>query len=298
MTIYILVVLVFLGLCLGSFLGAQVWRLRAHQLAEEKEAGESYDKAEYKRLKLLLKQSVSDDRSHCLSCGHQLGGRDLIPLMSWLGTKGRCRYCKGKIGRFEPAIELGTMLFFVVSYLAWPVPLESFSLDLLGFILWLIVGLMLIALFAYDLKWFLLPDKLMFPAMVLAAIVAEIHIVQSSDAAQAILSLNGAIAVLSGLYLAIYVVGGLRGRQWIGFGDVKLGLVLALVLADWKLALLTLFLANFIGCLIILPLMAMGKISRATRVPFGPMLIAGFFITALFGQGIVDWYLSLTMFAI
>jgi leader peptidase (prepilin peptidase)/N-methyltransferase len=294
--IYIL--LAFLGLCFGSFMGAQVWRLRARQLEEEKQAGETYDKKEYKRLKPLIDHTMTDDRSRCLACGHQLSGRDLIPLVSWLSTRGRCRYCKHAIGWFEPLIELGMMSFFIVSYAIWPQPLEGISLDTIAFVLWLGFGTMLIGLFAYDLKWFLLPDQLIFPSMVLAAALAEIHVVQAEDAATAILSLNMGIAILSGLYLVIYSVGNYIGRQWIGFGDVKLGLVLALALADWKLALLTLFLANLIGCFIVLPLMAKGKLARANRIPFGPLLIAGFFLTVVFGQSIVDWYFGLMSLSI
>lgn len=294
--IYIL--LAFLGLCFGSFMGAQVWRLRARQLEEEKRAGEAYDKKEYKRLKPLIDHTVTDDRSRCLACGHQLSGRDLIPLVSWVSTRGRCRYCKHPIGSFEPLIELGMMAFFLISYAIWPQPLEGASLDMIAFILWLGFGTMLIGLFAYDLKWFLLPDQLVFPSMVLAAVLAEIHVVQAEDTATAILSLNIGVAILSGLYLLIYSVGNYVGRQWIGFGDVKLGLVLALALADWKLALLTLFLANLIGCFIVLPLIAKGKLARANRIPFGPLLIAGFFLTVVFGQSIVDWYFGLMSLSI
>ncbi len=294
--IYIL--LAFLGLCFGSFMGAQVWRLRARQLEEEKRAGEAYDKKEHKRLKPLIDHTVTDDRSRCLACGHQLSGRDLIPLVSWVSTRGRCRYCKHPIGSFEPLIELGMMAFFLISYAIWPQPFEGASLDTIAFILWLGFGTMLIGLFAYDLKWFLLPDQLVFPSMVLAAVLAEIHVVQAGDAATAILSLNIGIAILSGLYLLIYSAGNYAGRQWIGFGDVKLGLVLALALADWKLALLTLFLANLIGCFIVLPLMAKGKLARANRIPFGPLLIAGFFLTVVFGQSIIDWYFGLMSLSI
>lgn len=294
--IYIL--LAFLGLCFGSFMGAQVWRLRARQLEEEKQAGEAYDKKEYKRLKPLIDHTVADDRSRCLACGHQLSGRDLIPLVSWVSTRGRCRYCKHPIGWFEPLIELGMMAFFLISYAIWPQPFEGASLDTIAFVLWLGFGIMLIGLFAYDLKWFLLPDQLVFPSMVLAAVLAEIHVAQAGDTATAILSLNIGIAILSGLYLLIYSVGNYVGRQWIGFGDVKLGLVLALALADWKLALLTLFLANLIGCFIVLPLMAKGKLARANRIPFGPLLIAGFFLTVVFGQSIVDWYFGLMSLSI
>ena len=61
----------FLGAILGSFVGAQVWRLRARQLTEDKKAGEKVDQKELKRLSPLIKK-VSKDRSRCLSCGHEL----------------------------------------------------------------------------------------------------------------------------------------------------------------------------------------------------------------------------------
>ena len=102
------------GLVLGSFAGAQVWRLRARQLVADKKAGESYDKAEYKKLSPLLKGKKQQDRSRCLSCGHQLGLRDLIPLISWLSTRGRCRYCDKRIGYFEPLMELSLAVAFMV----------------------------------------------------------------------------------------------------------------------------------------------------------------------------------------
>ena len=81
---------------------------------------------------------------------------------------------------------------------------------------------------------------------------------------------------------------------WVGFGDVKLGLALGLFLADWQLGFLTLFLANLIGTLIVLPGLLTKKLSRKTMVPFGPLLILGFFISLFIGGPLISGYIELT----
>lgn len=294
--VYSVLGLALLGLILGSFLGAQIWRLRARQLAELKEIGEQYDKKEYKILRQLLKHPAGSDRSLCLHCGHQLAWYDLLPLVSWLSTGGKCRYCHKSIGSFEPLIELSTASFFVISFLAWPVSLiNADTLQLAWFGTWLVAGLLLIVLFAYDLKWKILPDSIVFPLMFVAGILAELRIAGADDSGAALLSLNGAIIILSGLYFVLYLVAERLGKQWIGFGDVKLGLALALLLADWKLAFVALFLANIIGSVVMLALMGASKVERQALVPFGPFLIAGAVIAALWGQAIIDWYSALLL---
>lgn len=290
-TLLILVILTLLGLCAGSFAGATVWRLRAKQLVEDKADGEEYDKKEYKKLLPLTEASLKDDRSRCLHCGHTLSWRDLIPLVSWVSTKGKCRYCGVFIGWFEPLMEFGTAVLFVTSYLLWPETLLS-EVAVAQFALWLMAVVMLVILFAYDLKWFLLPDRIMFPLIGVGVLLAAIQVTTAGSLGMALLSLISAIFILSGLYMALWLIS--KG-QWIGFGDVKLGLALALILSDWGLAFLALFAANFIGFLIVMPGLVMKKIDRSTRVPFGPLLIVGAIIALLFGRTIIDWYLTTFM---
>jgi prepilin signal peptidase PulO-like enzyme (type II secretory pathway) len=287
--LYFCVALGILGLAMGSFAGATVWRLRARQLVQDKNDREEYDKKEYKKLLPLTQSKTTDDRSRCLHCGHTLAWYDLIPLVSWLSTGGKCRYCKKSIGTFEPLIELGTAAFFVASYLLWPAQLVTFP-EIAHFALWLIAGVMLVILFAYDLRWFLLPDKVIFPLIAASVLVAIITISSSTDILGALINIGIAVFILSGLYLAIWL---LSKGQWIGFGDVKLGLALALLLGDYKLAIITLFAANLIGCLIVIPGMITGKLTRTTRVPFGPLLILGFIVAGLWGQHIIDAYMNL-----
>jgi prepilin signal peptidase PulO-like enzyme (type II secretory pathway) len=285
-TIIILVGLALFGLVLGSFAGATVWRLRARQLVADKKVGEHVDHKEFLQLKKLASEKVSKDRSRCLHCGYELKWFDLIPLVSWVSLKGRCRSCHKPIGRMEPLIELGTAVFFVASFLFWPVELVS-SLQIAIFVIWLIAGVGLAILFAYDAKWFLLPDKVNFAVIGLGLVSAILMIIASRDTVGAIINVLGSVAILSGIYFVLYIIS--KGR-WIGFGDIKLGLGLGLLLADWKLAIIALFFANVIGCLIVIPLMVTGKLKRDSRVPFGPLLIAGTVVTKLVGVTIAEFY--------
>lgn len=282
-----------LGLVLGSFAGATVWRLRAAQLVRDKKDGEEYDKAELKRLKPLAGQKTSEDRSRCLTCGHELAWYDLFPLMSWVSTKGKCRYCKQPIGWYEPLMELGTAATFLLFTHAWVSSFGTQPVALAYLGLWLAAIVMLVILFVYDLKWFLLPDKVMFPLIGLSTVIFLFSLKAfPGDTLADVVSTGASIAILGGLYLVLWLVS--KGA-WVGFGDVKLGVALGLLLMDWQLAFLTLFLANLIGTLIVLPGMLTGKLSRKTEVPFGPLLIIGFFISLLYGRAIIDGYADFSL---
>lgn len=278
-----------LGLAMGSFAGASMWRLRARQLVEDKADGEKIDKKEFKMLEPLSKVRLATDRSQCLHCGHRLKWYDLLPLFSWIATGGKCRYCHEKIGRFEPLIELGVGAFFVTSYLLWPEMIQTVP-QMAYFILWLVSGVLLAILFAYDLKWSILPNRAMFPLIAVAAVAAAFNVFSSLDPVNSLINLAIAVFLLSGLYLILWIIS--KG-QWIGFGDVKLGLALGLLLGDWKLAFIALFAANLIGCLIVIPGMMSGKLTRKTRVPFGPLLILGALVAAWWGTSILAWYFSI-----
>jgi len=137
----------FLGAILGSFAGAQIWRLRARQLMEDKKAGEKVNQKELKKLSPLIKK-ISKDRSRCLSCGHELKWCDLIPVVSWVAGLGRCRYCKAFIGWTEILLELVMAGLFVASVAFWPGSLtDIWQVALL--VLWL-ASLVLLAILAFS----------------------------------------------------------------------------------------------------------------------------------------------------
>ncbi len=279
--------LLLLGVVLGSFAGAQVWRVRARQLRTDKQTGHPYDKHEWRQLRVLLQGTLRDDRSRCLQCGHVLAWYDLLPVVSWLSTGGRCRYCQQFIGWFELVMELVLGLGLALSYLVWPWALPVSSLL---FAVWVVVALVLMILAAYDAKWQLLPDPLNYGLMALGALFVLVRMTTLHDVD--LVSLTGAVALLAGLYGGLYAIS--RGA-WIGFGDVKLCVGLALLLGEWRLAFMTLFFSNMLGCIIVLPGLARGQLNTRSQVPFGPLLIIGCVISLLFGGSILRALVALPL---
>ncbi|MEO8863067.1 MAG: prepilin peptidase, partial [Candidatus Saccharimonadales bacterium] len=134
----IYIVLVVLGLCLGSFVNALVWRLHEQDLLASKA------KAVKKQSKGKNTQLTSQDlsivkgRSICTHCYHKLAWYDLLPVLSWASLKGKCRYCHKPIGWQYPLVELLTASVFVLSYVFWPNGLDVSSLQLALFGFWLV----------------------------------------------------------------------------------------------------------------------------------------------------------------
>lgn len=271
----IIATLVLLGLCFGSFVNALVWRL--HQQSLPKNQRKAGDK----------ELSIRKGRSICVNCGHMLRTGDLIPVLSWIKQRGKCRYCSKPILWQYPAIELAVAALFVLSYIFWPESLNSAENALL-FTVWLAALTGLTALVVYDIRWMLLPNKIIAPLVAVVGLVVlldSLFIAQSSE--PLISSLAGAL-VGGGLFYVIFQVS--KGR-WIGGGDVKLGFLLGLLVGDPVMALMVLFLASLLGTVLILPLVALKKIDSKARIPFGPFLILAAVIVRLFGQDILEYYL-------
>lgn len=290
MNIFLTVAMALLGLVFGSFAGAQVWRLRARQVWADKKQGEPYDEREYKMLKPLMNRKQASDRSQCLSCGHTLGVFDLIPLFSWAVRGGRCRYCGVRIGVFEPSIEAAMAFLFAISYIFWPYGLSAWT-GIALFAIWIVAVVLLVILAAYDIKWQLLPDAINFSFIAVSFVFILGRFLLSGPTVN-IMSATGAVGILAGLYALIYVFS--KGA-WIGFGDVKLGIGLGLLLGDWRLAFLALFLANLIGCIIVLPGVLLKRLRGNSRIAFGPLLITGTLLAFWWGSPFIDWLLNKSM---
>ncbi len=280
-----------IGAILGSFSVAQVWRERARQLVDDKKAGEKIDADEFRRLKPLADRSVMRDRSQCLSCGHSLGKLDLIPILSWLFLGGKCRYCKAKIGATEFVTEAIMAAIFATIIAFWPWQINNF-LEIVRLIAFM-VGLVALCInFIYDMKWSLLIAKYNWLLIFCGLIVSSIAMLQVPELAT-LTSVMGSVAILGGLYGLLWLIS--RGA-WVGNGDIYLGTGLALLLADWSLAIVALFMANLVGTLIILPQLLSKKLSRGSHVPFGPLLIVGFLLAWFFGRALINLYFGSILF--
>jgi leader peptidase (prepilin peptidase)/N-methyltransferase len=276
MVLMIIAVLVVLGLALGSFVNALVWRIHEQEAEQGKEKPDK---------KYLNKLSVARGRSMCPACQHELAGRDLVPLFSWLSLKGRCRYCGRPISAQYPLLELVTAPLFVASYLWWPAAFSAVQTAVFG--LWLALLSGLLALLVYDLRWKLLPNRIIYPLGLVAGVMALINILTVSRPLTAMLNLVLAVAVGGGLFYLIFQV---SGGKWIGGGDVKLGWLLGLVAGTPARSVLFIFLAALLGSAVSLPLLVSHRLKRTSTIPFGPFLIIGLIIVQLFGASILHWY--------
>ncbi len=224
------------GLVAGSFATALIWRIpRGHSWI------------------LRDKKPV---RSACTLCGHTLGPADLIPVFSWLFSRGRCRHCGAPYGMRYPTTELGTLLACVIAYAAMGT----------GGFIFIITIPFLVALLVIDLEHMILPDQLNLIVGVMGLLAVFRH--------EAFL-----MAALYGSVALLFYYGGQAAfkKEALGWGDVKF---FAAAGAWLDLAALPYFLiiAGLSGVGVALIWKFMGKKEAMGPFPFGPGLIAALFI--------------------
>lgn len=223
-------------------------------------------------------------RSMCPNCQHTLAVGDLIPVISWVMLGGKCRYCHKPISVQYPLVELVTALLFVGSYIWWPYGFATLGLMLFGF--WLITLTVFMILVIYDLKWMLLPNKIVYPLTVFMTIQVALLVVFQRSATPLVQAFWGVLC-LAGLFYVLFQVS--KGK-WIGGGDVKLAVPLGLLVGGPMGAFMVIFIASLLGVIASIPLIISGKKGYTSRVPFGPFLIAATVIVYIFGASIVSWY--------
>ena len=242
------------GLGVGSFLNVVIWRVPRDE-------------------------SVASPRSHCPACSAPIRWYDNIPVVSWIALGRRCRICRAPISIRYPAIEAGCAALFVVLALAAP---RDGALPAV-----LVLGATMLALSMIDVEHHRLPDSVLVPGTLLAIAlyaVAATLAPRWDDFARAI----GGGALAFAILLVIHQIapGGL------GLGDVKLAFACGLLLGWRGLGFVPIgLLASFaLGALFGVVLIATGRLSRQSRIPFGPFLSVGAVGVTLWGGPIIDWY--------
>lgn len=255
-----LVLLFILGACFGSFLCCQARRLK---------------------IKAIPKKRNLNKRSICLNCNTQLRWYDNIPIVSWLVLGGKCRKCHKKIGIAEFLSELGV----ATAFLLFGVNFDIFSATTLEwaiFVITLILTLVLSFLAIYDGLYGELPVFALITSLILAItilILKEYLLFFTEGFSMGLIwQPLSAVLILGGTYLVLYLVS--RGN-WIGDGDWILGAVMGLVIFYPWLALLTLFIANFLACVITFPIV---KKHKRRKIHFGPFFVAAFVIVCAFAK--------------
>ncbi len=230
-------------------------------------------------------------RSHCDKCKKTLGIKDLVPILSWLSSGGKCRHCGVTLSKAYPLAELGLGLAFALSFVSWPYELSGTRLIAL-FVLWLLALVLMSALFIFDVRWFLLPNKLVYPLIIVGFAWAVLQISIQGFTSEVLVGYLISVAIGGGIFLLLFLV---SSGKWIGDGDIRLGVAIGLFTGNWVHSWLTIFIASVIGVIISLPTLIKTKNKKKVmklKMPFGPMLILALLIVVLFGTRIIDWYSS------
>ena len=245
------------GLVVGSFLNSVIYRL---------DTGESIIKS----------------RSHCPYCKKTLSWLELIPLMSFIFQRGKCRHCKKPISWQYPLVELATGILFALY--CW-----YFYPNILLSIFYFLISGFLIVIFVYDLKHYIIPDQIIYPAIIVAGIWYLVSGIFIRDTSYEILDTFLSAILASAFFLAIILIS--RGK-WMGIGDAKLAFLMGLILG-WPKILAALFLAFLIGAAISVILLALKKKTLKSEIPFGPFLSLATVIAIFWGDILINWYLGL-----
>ncbi|MGN1018531.1 MAG: prepilin peptidase [Oscillospiraceae bacterium] len=248
--VYLLVLCVILGLCMGSALNCLAWRI-------------------------ANKKSWTKGKSICPACRHELHTRDLIPLLSYIFSKGKCRYCGEKISPRYPLTELGLAVIFVAVFLRYGFTL--YTLDIM------VLASCLFTLSLIDLDTMTIPDRF----LIIPAVCQLVYAYYYGGFASVWYALWHGLTLGGAVLLISLFMDKVLKKESMGGGDIKLLFVLGLFL-DLPECLLLLVFSCVLGLVMALLLRRSEK-----AFPFGPALSAGMLLTLMVGAPIVNWYLGL-----
>lgn len=232
--------LVLLGLCFGSFVTAVSYRLpRGNDFIQ--------------------------GRSFCPKCKHPLGVRDLVPVLSWLCSKGKCRYCNTKVSIRYPLIEITQMLIFLWVYYIYGYSTQALILQFLSVCLMIMI--------IVDLEFKIIPDRLQF-VMALIAIfywyfVSPLTITEVLSAIGVVLAMSLGLRALFSWW---------KKREALGLGDVKFFVIVAIFLGLMPIPFFF-FMSGIIGLVFG---MIWRTIKKDVEFPFGPAIAISLFINLLY----------------
>lgn len=234
------------GLIIGSFLGLVIDRLPRGE-------------------------SIATGRSKCNTCQRNLTPLELIPVLSFLMQRGKCRKCQSKLSLFYPGIELLTGLTFYMTYQVFET-----SLDM---VIAIVFTSILIIISFIDIQTKIIYDRFQIAIFILAIISA---ITEGKNPINLII---GSLIISIPLLIIALITQGMGG------GDIKLMFVSGAYLGFPNI-LVAFIIASISGGIYGIYSLITQKHNRKSEVPFGPFLALGLFIALLYGNRLIEWYLS------
>lgn len=240
------------GLCVGSFLNVCIYRIPAGR-------------------------SVVSPPSCCPECGYKLKAIDMIPVLSFIILKGKCRNCNARISVQYPLVELLTGILWLSAYLRYGLTIETAALIYLFSVL--------VPVAFIDLSHYIIPDSLVLAGLLGGLAVYVCHLTVRPvlfyrsdtwyDPLLGMLSASGILFIVALLGLLVY---GNDGAM--DMGDVKIFLPIGLFYG-WRLALLTLVLSIFMAGVICIFLLLFRIMDRKSTIPFGPFIVVAAILIGL-----------------
>lgn len=277
--LYILILAFLFGAVFGSYIDCVAWRLVHHE-------------------------RVARGRSHCDVCGHALGVGDLIPIISYLRSGGRCRYCGAKFSAESTWVELALGIGFAA--IVYKFDVSFVALRYLGLLV-ILMGLSLV-----DQKTLLIPDRFHVAGILWWLLTLPLIACTQGRGLTEALSITGARLPLANapglqdglltdlkwglvsafgvgllMLLISLVFDKLTGKESLGGGDIKLLFMTGLYMRP-GVTLFNLMLSCFVGLFIALVL-------KKDKIPFGPSISIAVFLSILFGSEFVAWYTGLIL---
>lgn len=255
-------------------------------------------------------------RSYCLNCKHKLQWYDLLPIVSYLLLRGKCRYCGDRISLEYLLVEVGMGL--LIGFLFWQsLHGVQYQISLLELIFKSFFIIVLAILFLTDIKKMLIPDRIILPSIVISIIFITVitiikviylyyyltqtvlgqKLLQNTDYFQRHLLITaeplfGSILMgflIGGFFMALIIITKGKGM---GGGDVKLGAFIGLGLG-FPLSLVAIMFSFLTGAVLSIILIVLGKKHIGSSIPFGPFLVMGALIALFWGNQIITWYLTI-----
>lgn len=256
MDIYFTVISFIMGTIFGSFYNVCIYRIPENQ-------------------------SVAKPPSHCYNCNTRLNPIDLIPILSWVFLRGKCRYCNVKVSSRYAMVELLTGILFMLTYI-------SFGYEVKTLYYMFLISILIIITFI-DIDHFIIPDKLVLLGSVFAIILNLL-----GQGIPFLDGIKGALISGGSVLLVTLIIEWILKKEVMGGGDIKLYAMIGLFLG-MKLSLLTILLSIYIGGaygIIVIIYNKFKKHEFNSMIPFGPFISIAAVIAALYGNNIIEFYIK------
>jgi len=230
-------------------------------------------------------KSIITPASQCRNCGTTLKPMDLIPVLSYILLRGRCRYCGSQFSARYPLVELLNGIVAVLLFQKYGLTVEFVSSAFLMSVL--------IAVFFIDIDHRIIPDGLVLTLLAGGVVLSVYNFFKPVsfygdrhwwNPLAGILSGAGVLFLIALIGMAIY-----KNDDAMGMGDVKIFVPIGIFLG-WRLSLLALLLSMLAGGLMGLFIIASGRGNRKSTIAFGPFIVIGTFISFMWGWDILKWY--------